>query len=56
MNKILLVIAIVILAWASVLAFGFVDDAELVEDALGWGFLGLAVGFASTLDLRWFNR
>lgn len=56
LRELLLVAALVVLLWASYLAFGFTDNADLTEDALGWGFLSLGLGVASFIDVSKYHR
>lgn len=47
----LLIVAVLALAWAAILGFGFVDDLDLVEDYSGWLAFGLCVAVLAELPL-----
>lgn len=56
LRQILLLSAVVVLLWASYLAFGFSGDGDLTEDTFGWGFLGLSLGFAAFFEPARYHR
>lgn len=57
MRTILIILAVICALVATVLGFGFLDDADWQEDVLGWLALSLTFFFAAHLPLDdWRNR
>jgi hypothetical protein len=54
MRSLILLAAILCAVWAAILGFGWVDDADLLEDFSGWLAAALALGLLSGSD--WVDR